>query len=171
MSAHSQAPLVYNFGTQGCGTCDWYVVVDQVMGGQSNAVLEQSESSATLSGSISLANNGGFASIRTPFSRFDLSGYTQVTLRYRSTGPSFAMSLNNYRRFYHPKFKHSLPTTGGQWSTVTLQLKDFYKVRLSEKLGDSPTDEELAKVIRLGLITDQKIAADFSLELDFMRFE
>lgn len=170
MPAQANPKLAYNFGTQGCGTCGWYVVVDQVMGGRSTAVFEPGETSATLSGNVSLENNGGFASIRTPFAEFDLSGFKTVTIRYRSSGQAFAMSLNNYRRYYEPKFKHSLPATQNEWATLTIPLGDFYKVRLNEKLGSAPTQQELANMIRLGLITDEKVATDFYLELDFIEF-
>ena len=168
---HAKPTLEYNFGENGCGLCGWFVVLDGVMGGRSKASFEQSENSAIMSGTISLDNNGGFASIRTPFSGFDLSGFTQVTIRYRSTGQEFAFSLSNYKRFYKPKYKQVLPTTNNEWSTLTLKLNEFYKVRLGTLLEGSPSHEDLAEVIRLGLISNEKKASGFSLELDSVRFE
>jgi NADH dehydrogenase [ubiquinone] 1 alpha subcomplex assembly factor 1 len=163
-TTQAKPTLEYNFGESDCGLCDWFVVLDGVMGGRSKAEFEQTENSA-------VDNNGGFASIRTPFSGFDLSGFKQVTIRYRSTGQQFAMSLSNYKRFYKPKYKQALPNTNNEWSTLTLKLDEFYKVRLGTKLEGAPSQEDLAEVIRLGLISDEKKASAFQLELDFIRFE
>ena len=81
------------------------------------------------------------------------------------------MSLSNYKRFYKPKYKQGLPNTNNEWSTLTLKLDEFYKVRLGTKLEGAPSQEDLAEVIRLGLISDEKKASAFQLELDFIRFE
>ncbi len=170
-NANESPRIDFNFGTQNCGDCDWFVVLDGVMGGRSNASLEKTPNSIILSGSISLENNGGFASIRTPFSDYDLSGFSQVTLRYRSSGQDFAFSLNNYRRFFRPKFKHSVPQTDNEWQTLSLKFEDFEKMRLSQRLGSPPSQKELSRIIRLGLISNEKKASDFKLELDFIRFE
>lgn len=171
MIALSKQPSVYkiDFG-DACGACDWFVVVDGVMGGRSTGSLATQASSVVLSGTISLANRGGFSSIRTPYGRYDLSGFETVEIRYRSIGQSFAFTLNNFRRFYRPKFKHVLPVSNGEWRTAKLSLSDFKKVRLSQPLDESPSKEELAKIIRLGLISNDKQAGEFELEVDYIEF-
>lgn len=161
----------FDFGETGCGTCGWFVVVDGVMGGRSSAELSSTSKSIVLSGNISLENRGGFASIRTPYEKYNLNGYTQVSIRYRSTGQAFAVTLNNNRRFYLPRFKHTLPNTDGQWSEVSLRFDDFKKMRFSEELGGGPSSSELKKIIRLGIISNDKVAGPFTLEVDYLKFE
>ena len=46
---------------------DWFVVNDTVMGGLSESRLVVGAHSIEFKGDVSLRNNGGFASVRTPF--------------------------------------------------------------------------------------------------------
>ena len=76
----------------------WYPLNDGVMGGVSQGRLFQSENTILFTGSISFDNNGGFASIRNQFKRYDMSAYTEVEIRYRATGQNFAFQLEKDRR-------------------------------------------------------------------------
>jgi hypothetical protein len=169
-SLSKQSPLSFDFGQQGCSACTWVVVVDDVMGGQSSAEITITENSLVLSGNISLENNGGFASIRTPYDGYDLSSYSAVEIRYRSRVQNFALVLANYRRYYEPKFKTPLPVTEGDWRTTQLSFDQFKKMRFDEELGGGPNTEELSQVLRLGLISDDKRAGKFEFEIDYLRF-
>lgn len=166
----SEDMLSYKFGQSGCGDCGWFVVVDGVMGGLSTAKLEVKSESAKLSGTISLANNGGFSSIRTPNSSLDLSSVTELKVRYRSQGQNFAFTLNNNRQFWMPRFKALLPNTNGNWLEIMMPLNVFTKMRFDEVVGGAPSKSELAQIIRLGLISNDKKDGKFYLELDYIEF-
>ncbi len=162
--------LSFDFGTS-CGKCnDWFVVLDGVMGGLSTGELQVTENSFILSGEVSLENNGGFASLRTPYATFNLSDYHTVTIRYRSTGQDFAFTLNKYRRFWYPNYKTNLPITNGEWAKVTYTLRDFGKYRLGRKMQGTPDTDDLAKIIRLGFISNTKQATSYTFEVDFIQF-
>ncbi|WP_405203543.1 CIA30 family protein [Dokdonia sp. LLG6352-1] len=164
-------PLSFDFGTT-CNTChDWFVVLDGVMGGLSTGSIEQTKESVIFRGSVSLENNGGFASLRTPYQSYDLSGYTTVTVRYKSTGQDFGLTLNKYKRFWRPNYKINLPITQGEWKTVTYNLADFGTYRLGQPLEGHPDKEDLADIIRIGLISNTKAATDFEIEVDKIIFE
>ncbi len=166
-----KAPLTYDFGTS-CDNCDqWFVTLDGVMGGLSTGTLEQTNESIILKGKISLENNGGFASMRTPYKDFDLSGYKTVTIRYRSTGQDFALTLNKYKRFWRPQYKTNLPMTQGAWKTITCNFTDFDTYRLNDKLEGHPEEDDLANIIRLGLISNTKAATNYVFEVDKIVFE
>ncbi len=165
-----QQSMKYDFGEEKCGDCEWFVVLDGVMGGRSTGELQVHDESLELTGKISLANRGGFASVRTAYASIDLSAFKGVKIRYRALGQSFAFTLSNYRRFYLPRFKHALPETGDNWKELVLSFADFKKMRFSEVLGDGPTKQELEKIIRLGLISNDKKASEYSLEIDFIAF-
>lgn len=165
-----QQTMKYDFGEEKCGDCEWFVVLDGVMGGRSTGELQVRDESLELTGKISLANRGGFASVRTAYASIDLSAFKGVKIRYRALGQSFAFTLSNYRRFYLPRFKHALPETEGNWQELVLPFTDFKKMRFSEVLGDGPTKQELEKIIRLGLISNDKKASEYSLEIDFIEF-
>lgn len=163
--------LTFDFGFS-CDSCnDWFVVLDGVMGGRSEGNIERFDQSIVFRGSISLENNGGFASLRTPYQEFDLSNYKTVTIRYRSTGQDFALSMNKYKRFWRPNYKTNLPVTNGDWVTLTCNLVDFETYRLGDKLAGHPDQDDLASIIRLGLISNTKAATNFELEVDKIVFE
>lgn len=162
--------LVIDFSKDQSAT-DWYVVLDRVMGGASNGELAFTDQGAVFSGSVSLANNGGFASIRSPFGDYDLSIFSQVEIRYRLVGQGFALTLNNYKRFYLPRYKHALAETGTEWTTSVLKFSEFDKVRRGEVLEGRPSSGELREVIRLGLISNQKKAGEFKLEVNYLKFK
>lgn len=164
-------PLSYNFGTS-CDNCDdWFVVVDGVMGGLSKGSVVQSADSIIFRGSISLDNNGGFASLRTPYQEYDLSSYKTVTVRYKSTGQDFGLTLNKYRQFWRPTYKTNLPITNGEWKVVTCNLEDFGMYRLGEPMQGNPDNDDLSQIVRLGLISNTKAATDFEIEVDRIVFE
>lgn len=159
-----------DFGTK-ADTQNWLVVNDGVMGGLSKGNIEWKEESLLFKGTVSLENNGGFTSIRSPYSDMDLSKYETVTVHYRSEGQSMGLTLNVDQRFYIPNFKTILEITDGEWKTVTVPLLDFKQYQVGRLTGQMATKEDLAEVIRLGIITNDKKANAFMIEMDCISFQ
>ncbi|MDC7998133.1 CIA30 family protein [Gilvibacter sediminis] len=162
-------PLLIDFGTQG-NNQEWFALNDGVMGGMSSGNLNYTPTSFIFEGQVSLENNGGFASARGPFEAMDLSRFSTVIIKYRSTGMDFALTLNNSRLWYRPNYKASLPETDGQWKTISLDLNDFKEYRVGKATGNAISPQVLKKIIRLGLISDEKRAGIYSIEVDFIKF-
>lgn len=158
-----------DFGKKKDGT-NWQVVNDGVMGGLSRGEAKLTDNSILFKGEVSLDNNGGFSSLRSNFSRKELSGYEQVTIRYRSEGISLAMTLSVSRRWYIPNYKTSLSSTQGAWKTITLNLKDFQKHYIGKPMNETLDSTILSEVIRLGFITNEKKYGDFEFEIDYIQF-
>jgi monofunctional biosynthetic peptidoglycan transglycosylase len=158
-----------DFGKQKDGR-NWQVVNDGVMGGLSQGSAQLTDDSILFKGKVSLDNNGGFSSLRSNFSRKELTSYEQVKIRYRSDGISLAMTLSVSRRWYIPNYKTSLASTGGTWKTITLNLKDFRKHYIGKPMNETLDSNALGEVIRLGFITDEKKYGDFEFEIDYIEF-
>ncbi|MBT8384409.1 MAG: CIA30 family protein, partial [Bacteroidia bacterium] len=88
-----------DFGAKQDGK-DWMVVNDDVMGGRSNSTAKLSANSLIFKGFVSLKNNGGFASLRSPLGKFDLSKYKKVKIRFKSGGRDFALRLGTSDLYY-----------------------------------------------------------------------
>lgn len=161
--------LRIDFGKEG-NAQDWSIVNDGVMGGLSQGEGYFTDSSLVFQGEVSLDNNGGFASLRSPYRDFDLSAYEKVVIRCKSKGVQFAFTLNIYRQFYLPSFKKRVQTTSEDWETIELSLTDFYAYRLGKQLDRKLDQATLAKIIRLGFITDEKKYAPFEFEIDYLEF-
>ena len=162
-------PLKIDFGADKGGQ-DWRVVNDGVMGGLSEGKANFTESSILFKGTVSLDNNGGFSSLRSDFSNKKISKYSQVKIRYRSTGISLAMTLSVSQRWYVPNYKVSLSGTKGVWKTVTFNLNDFRKHYIGKPMDEMLEEDTLKNIIRFGFITDQKKYGDFEFEIDYLEF-
>lgn len=150
---------------------NWQVVNDGVMGGLSEGEAQLTEDSLLFKGNVSLDNNGGFSSLRSSYSKKELSKHKSVEIKYRSKGISMAMTLSVSRRWYIPNYKTGLEGTKGKWKTVTLALEDFRKHYIGKPMEETLRKDELKKVIRYGFITDEKKYGNFEFEIDYLEFK
>lgn len=171
MMATSGNSLVFDFGTKGKQISSWSVLSDQIMGGVSQTDLKYNDEAAQIKGVISLDNFGGYSSIRSAFSQFDLSTYKTVTVRYRGKGQQFSLMLQTSRDWTRPNFKLPLGKASADWQTVTLSLMDFKEYQVGSPTGRGITLEALAGVQRIGFETSEKKEGPFEVEVDYIRFE
>ena len=146
----------------------WYVVDDGVMGGlsQGNFIIND-EGNGLFYGTVSLENNGGFSSIRHRFAKEDVSGYKKAVIRLKGDGKryQFRVKSNSYdRHSYIQYFK-----TSGEWETVELDLNEMYASWRGMKLDMPSYPAQYANEI--SFLVSNKIAEDFQLEIDYIRFE
>ena len=159
----------FDFGKKKFGS-DWRIVNDGVMGGLSEGAVNFTDNSVVFKGTVSLENNGGFSSFRSPYGSMDLSKFTAVKIRVRTNGSKFGFTLSTDTRFYIPNYKKVFSTEAGQWKTFTFQLRDFDQYRIGRPTGKKIPEAFLNKIIRMGFITNFKAEKDFSLEVDFIEF-
>ena len=124
----------------------------------------------SFTGKVSLENNGGFASVRSDYQLRDLSGFSKLKLRYRSEGYDFAFSMNKDRRFWIPNYKHNLVQTDWEWKTIELELMDFKEYYIGRPTGGKISEVELARIVQIGFITNEKRAGAFKIEIDYLEF-
>ena len=159
-----------DFGTSKMGN-DWRVMNDGVMGGLSAGEAKMGDNSLRFVGQISLANNGGFASVRSPWGRTDLSAFSALNIRYRLKGQVVALSLETNRMWWRPYYLLDLPSTEGEWTTVSLPLTDAMEQSLASPTGRRINKEQLGAILRLGFMTHEKKESAFEFEVDFFEFE
>ncbi|WP_425391646.1 CIA30 family protein [Ekhidna sp.] len=151
-------------------TQDWYIINDGVMGGLSKGKALDTDDGVLFYGEVSLENNGGFSSYRSPWKEYDLRAFDQVSIRYRSEGIRKAFVMETDRRFYIPNFKVSLPGSD-TWVTETFRLSAFKQYRLGNPTGESFQPANKDEIIRIGFITDEKRSGEFKFEVDYIKFE
>lgn len=166
----SMSPLL-DFGKNELST--WRGLNDDVMGGRSRCNVNYSRSSLTWEGTVSLENNGGFSSVRSPWSERDLSGFDAVTLRCRTTtgeADDFTLTMEVSEKWWMPYWKTNFEAQA-EWAEVTVPFSVLKKS--SPMTGELPklwTWGDLSAVLRLGLMKYDGKAGDFGLEVDWMRF-
>ena len=103
----------------------WRIINDGVMGGLSKSQINiTSEGYGLFSGSVSLDNNGGFASTRGILSEAIKQNATSIKIRVKGDGKkySFRIQASNYDRV---SYKLDFSTKTNSWEEIELPLKDF----------------------------------------------
>lgn len=149
----------------------WRITNDGVMGGLSKGDYQFVDDGVVFAGTVSLENNGGFSSYKSSFKKTDLSAYSKVIIRYRSTTYTMGCTLEMDRRWYVPYYKVALKATNWKWMEAEIPFSEFDRYNIGSKTPGKPTKEELKKVLRVGFTSNEKRAGDFKIEIDYIKFE
>lgn len=146
----------------------WRTVDDVVMGGVSSSrVVTTADGTTAFEGTVSLENDGGFASVRTDGDRCALEGATVVSLRVRGDGKDYRLRLRDDVVYDMPSRQATFSTVAGEWIDVELPLADFELKWRGEPVSGPPLDP--AAVRSIGLVIADKQAGPFRLELTALR--
>ncbi len=143
-----------------------FAINDNVMGGISTGgVSPPRGNSLNFSGSLSLENNGGFASIRSQPKDFNLSGYQGIRIRVKGDGRIYQFRLRIDRKLDGIAFKHEFETVDNTWIELDLSFDSFIPTYCGRTLRDvKPL--EAADIRQLGFLLADKKAGAFNLLVD-----
>ena len=149
----------------------WIAVNDGVMGGRSLGGPAVADGVLQFRGELSLANNGGFSSIRTVGQGFDLSGARAVVLRVRGDGRPYQLRLATDARFRGAAVSYGgeFATKAGQWIEVRVPLDALVPTVRGYRLDGPPFDP--ARVREIGLLIADKREGPFALDVDWIGLE
>lgn len=148
---------------------NWRVINDGVMGGLSQGRLSVGDGSMVFEGSLSLENNGGFASIRAPYGPYDLSSFDSVAIECRGMGGEFALMFEKSKAFYLPYYMAKF-SPEEDYQTFRMSLDECQQYVLARGQGVYMDRETRSNVLRLGFIKGDKREGPFRLELKSVRF-
>jgi monofunctional biosynthetic peptidoglycan transglycosylase len=144
----------------------WHVIDDVVMGGASHSIARCTERGTLLfSGTVSLANGGGFASIRSAPGQYDLRSRAGVALRVRGDGKTYKLNLKTDTRFDGVQYQVAFKTATGAWEEIRLPFSAFEPRFRGRPVPDAPALDP-AGVTTFGLLIADKQAGAFRLELE-----
>lgn len=166
----SKQSLIFDFG-QGKDFGRWVIINDGVMGGLSSSKAKLEDNWVAFEGYVSLKNNGGFVSLRSPMGKYDLSLYSMCEIRYRSSDQRiFEILLERETPFYLPKFRAKFSGNKDDWQTITIPLQDFEVSRMGNSIQKGINTKDLNSIQRIGFILLDKKEGDFYLEIDYLKF-
>lgn len=145
---------------------DWQIVNDGVMGGISKSQMTvNAESYGQFSGTVSLENNGGFASCRATVEKIDMSGTRGVRLRVRGDGQRYDFRVRLSGPYSRVSYRAGFTANDGDWHTVELPWSAFEPTFRGRTLNDVPpiTPDDIREV---GFLIADKQAGPFQLEID-----
>jgi apolipoprotein D and lipocalin family protein len=139
---------------------DWRTVNDNVMGGRTDSDVIETDDGIRFQGSVSLANNGGFASARRRLNR-NLADVQAIQLTVRGDGRSYQLRLREDERSHSVAWRHVF-ATDGNWQRITLPLLEFEPVFRGRKMANARWPEVFET---LGLMTADKRRGRFQLDV------
>ncbi len=147
----------------------WATVNDGVMGGVSDGRYEiTSHQTLRFFGTVSLENNGGFASIRSAPRERDLSAFGGILIRVRGDGKRYALNLRTDVPIMAGSYRVKFDTEAGKWQELFFPFEDFQAASFGVPLKKAPPLEP-AKVRSFGFTISENQAGPFSLEVDWIK--
>ncbi|EXI77482.1 MAG: Complex I intermediate-associated protein 30 (CIA30) [Candidatus Accumulibacter appositus] len=144
---------------------DWYAIDDAVMGGVSASQMTyDADGHAVFSGAVSLANNGGFASVRSPVTTPVGDGASAYLLSVRGDGKRYKFSVRTGPDFDGVAYQAGFQPPSGEWTLVRLALADFVPTWRGRVLANAPTLLP-SRIQQLGLLIADRQAGTFRLEI------
>ncbi len=139
---------------------EWRIVNDGVMGGISNSTfILTNDGNGLFSGHVSLANNGGFASIQLN-KTFKLSeDMKYIVLRVKGDGKQYEFRIKN-NIYQSVSYVHQFKTTG-EWQNIQLAINEFYPQYFGQKLNRSNFNYK--NIEQISFLISNKQEEDFKL--------
>ena len=149
----------------------WVSVNDGVMGGRSSGSAVIADGKLSFGGDLSLANNGGFSSVRSVGCDVDLSDVSALVLRVRGDGRPYQLRLATDARYRGMVVSYGagFDTIQDQVLEVRLPMADFTPTVRGSRLQGPPLDA--ANVREIGLLIADKREGAFLLVVDWIGVE
>lgn len=143
----------------------WYAIDDRVMGGVSASGMSLGPAGhAVFSGTVSLANNGGFASVRSPATAPDHAAGAAFLLGVRGDGKRYRFTVRTDAEFDGISYQAALRPPAGEWTILRLAAADFVPTWHGRVLDHlSPPDPSRAR--QVGLLIADRQWGPFKLDL------
>ncbi len=147
----------------------WQAVNDGVMGGVSDGQFRiTDDTTLEFFGTLSLENNGGFASVRTKPMDLDINGGDTIVVRVKGDGRDYVLNIYTKSRRMAFSYRASLPTAKGQWTEVAIPLADFIPTAFGRRVqGMGPVQPD--QINGLGVMLSDKQAGPFRMEVEWVK--
>jgi NADH dehydrogenase [ubiquinone] 1 alpha subcomplex assembly factor 1 len=146
----------------------WQVVNDGVMGGISDGRFRiTADKKMEFFGTLSLENNGGFASVRSRQRNLGLRKGDTILLRVRGDGREYSLNLYDPGRMMAFSYRAVFATQKDEWIEVRIPLKSFVATSFGEIVDSPPLDS--SNINALGFLLSDKKAGPFKLEIDWIK--
>ena len=146
----------------------WGNVNDGVMGGLSDGRFKiNDDRKMEFFGTLSLENNGGFASVRARGAQLGLEQDDVIVARVRGDGRQYNFNLYAQRNLGGYSYRQSFKTKTGEWIEIQLPVSKFVATWRGRVFPNVKLDP--SKVTGLGFLLGDKKAGPFKLEVDWIK--
>ncbi|PHX99340.1 MAG: CIA30 family protein [Planctomycetaceae bacterium] len=150
---------------------EWQTVNDGVMGGVSEGKFKITDTKTMeFLGTLSLANNGGFASVRTKAKKLDLEKGDTVVAKICGDGRVYMLNLYLNKPQIAFSYRATVQTKKDEWIEVKVPLDKFEATSFGRVVKDAgPVKPE--EVNSLGFMLSDKKAGPFKMEVESIKVE
>lgn len=163
----SEARVLFDFDSA-AAMRGWRSVNDGVMGGRSDGrVRWNSDGHLNFFGTLSLANNGGFASIRARGDDLALDQDDVIAVRVRGDGREYKFNVYTDANLRSYSYRQSFRTRKDEWIEVELPVKSFvatWRGRVYRNVKLNP-----GRISGMGILLGDKRPGPFQLDVDWIR--
>jgi monofunctional biosynthetic peptidoglycan transglycosylase len=165
--AAGEEQVLFDFGNPDAAK-QWQTVNDGVMGGVSDGRFKITDNKTMeFFGSLSLENNGGFASVRSREAKLGLEKGDSIVIRVRGDGRDYNFRLNVPRTISRNSYRQSFKTKKDAWIEVTLPMEKFVATWRGRVFPNEEFDP--SNVTGMGIQLSDKKAGPFKLEVDWIK--
>jgi len=149
----------------------WQTVNDGVMGGVSEGNFKiTDEKTMEFSGTLSLANNGGFASVRSKAKKLGLEKGDTLVAKVRGDGREYTLNLYPNRSRTAFTYRATVQTEKDKWIEIRVPLDEFEATSFGRVLkGAGAVKPE--EVTSVGFLLGDKKAGPFKMEVEWIKVE
>lgn len=160
--------ILFDFSGTDAAT-EWQTVNDGVMGGVSDGKFKITDKKTLeFYGTLSLENNGGFASVRSKGKKLGLEKGDVLVARVRGDGREYSMNLYVPRPLIAFSYRATVKTKRDEWIEVKLPLGKFEATSFGRVVKDArPVDPDVVNA--LGFLLGDKKAGPFKLEIEWIK--
>ncbi|MEI6235770.1 MAG: CIA30 family protein [Planctomycetota bacterium] len=150
---------------------EWQTVNDGVMGGVSDGKFKiTGDKTMEFFGTLSLANNGGFASVRTKNKKMGFEKGDTLVAKVRGDGREYSINLYVNKPLVAFAYRATLQTKKDGWIEVKIPLDTFEATwfgKLVKDAGAVKPDE----INALGFMLSDKTAGPFKMDVEWIKVE
>lgn len=161
--AEDNQRLIFNFNAPESGKT-WVSVNDNVMGGISDGKFKiTQEKTLFFYGSLSLENNGGFASLRCIPTQLGLKKNDSIYFQAKGDGREYTVNLYTNKRLTAFSYRQSFKTKNNEWVEISLPLEKFIATSFGKVI---PKAEPInpSEIESLGFMIGDKKPGAFQIE-------
>ncbi len=146
----------------------WRIVNDGVMGGLSSSkAIVNNDSKIVFSGNVSLENNGGFASLRSPVKDYNFEKFSGIEIKIKGDGKRYSVSMKETTYFEGYFYTSSFESKKDEWIIIQIPF-DQFKLYYFGKETDSNKKIRLNNIKEISLLIGDKQAGEFKAEIDYI---
>ena len=147
----------------------WQAVNDGVMGGVSDGRFKiTEEKTLEFLGTLSLDNNGGFASVRTKPTELDIQAGDTLVVRVKGDGRSYVLNIYTKSRRMAFSYRAPLPTTKDEWREIAIPLADLIPTAFGRRVqGMGPVEPD--QINGLGFMISDKTPGRFRVQIEWVQ--